>query len=188
MHITGLTALTGGISGALDYMDGGLLSDGDTAEVRTSAGVFEYRLNASSGESESSPSIVTPDSNAGTKAWELQAVNAPYPCSISGMFNGTPTNGLVLLRVPIPKAVTFPVSLTGSYMIADTAATAETVFSLKKNGTEFGTATFAASGTSATMAATSETSFAAGDILTMVGPATADATLADLGWAIVGCR
>ncbi|WP_035241142.1 hypothetical protein [Desulfobacter vibrioformis] len=116
----------------------------------------------------------------------------PKPYDIGGTYNGTPTTSMVLLRYPMPRAVTFPVSLADSKMIAGTAATAETVFSLQKDtgagGVEFGTATFAASGTSATFAAAYETSFVAGDILTLVAPVSADATLADLGWAIVGTK
>lgn len=119
---------------------------------------------------------------------DIGSSGTTHPYDIGGTFNGVPTDGLVMLRYPMPRAVTFPAGLTTSKMIANTAATASTVFSLKKNGTEFGTATFAAAGTSATFAAALETSFAAGDILTIVAPATADATLADLGWAIVGSR
>lgn len=124
-----------------------------------------------------------------TRANFLSGVaTAEQPYDIGGTFNGSPTDSLIILRYPMPRSVIFPSSLTSSLMIADTAATAETVFSLQKNDVEFGTATFAASGTSATFAATSETVFLAGDILTIVAPASADATLADLGWAIVGTR
>ena len=111
---------------------------------------------------------------------------APYDAY--GCFNGVPTADLVLVYVPVAREITFPASLTGSRMIARTAATASTVFSIKKNGTEFGTATFAAAGTSATFTAASETIFSAGDILTMTAPSTADATLAGLGWVLVGTR
>ena len=107
---------------------------------------------------------------------------------IYGTFIGKPTDGLEMLYVPIARTVTFPAGLTGSLMKAKTTATSEAVFSLRKNGVEFGTATFAASGTAATFAATAETVFSAGDELTIVAPATADATIAGLGWAIVGTR
>lgn len=181
-----LTSLTGGGAKSLDSIDGNALSAGDIAKVVTADYVREYYLNATSGASESVPNVIAPDSNAGTKRWELIENAVPY--DIGGTWNGVTTNGLVLIRVPVARAITFPSGMTGSNLIAETAATAQTVFSLKKNGVEFGTATFAASGTSATFAAASETSFAAGDILTVVAPATADATLADLGWAIVGSR
>lgn len=94
--------------------------------------------------------------------------------------------GETVLRFVAPRAFTLPASLTGSRASAATAATGEAVFSLKKAGVEFGTATFAASGTTATFAAASETSFAAGDVLTIVAPASADATLADISIVLNG--
>lgn len=107
---------------------------------------------------------------------------------VGGSMWGAPTASLVIMRLPMVRKVVFPASLSGSYMIAATAATASTVFSLKKNGVEFGTATFGAAGTSATFAAASATNFSVGDILTIVAPASPDATLADLGWLIAGTR
>lgn len=71
-YIEGLTALTGGAPGALDSVDGGVLADGDKAVVKTSTGVYFYHLNSTSGATESSPYVISPDSNAGTKRWVLQ--------------------------------------------------------------------------------------------------------------------
>jgi hypothetical protein len=66
------TALTGGTTNALDYIDGNSLNDGDMAIVHTAAKeVYFYQLNASSGQAESSPDIISPDNNAGNKRWEL---------------------------------------------------------------------------------------------------------------------
>jgi hypothetical protein len=65
------TALTGGTSGALDAIDGDDLSDGDAAKAVLSTGVYHYHLNASSSDSESSPYVIVPDTNPGTKRWEL---------------------------------------------------------------------------------------------------------------------
>ncbi len=72
-----------------------------------------------------------------------------------------------------------PANAAGSYLKAGTAATGPSVFSIKKNGTEFLTATVAAAGTTATFAS-SQTDFAVGDVLKIVAPANADATLADI--------
>ena len=119
-----------------------------------------------------------------TAANALEFVDAPY--DISFFFPGTPGNDEVLVRLAFVRDVDFPSALTGSQLKAGTAATAEAIISLQKNDSEFGTATVAASGTTATFAAASPTSFAAGDILTVVGPATADATLASIGIALKG--
>lgn len=73
------TALTGGAAGALDAIDGGVLGDGDKATVMTSTNVYFYHLNATSGATESSPDVISPDSNAGTKRWELLTQVDPTP-------------------------------------------------------------------------------------------------------------
>lgn len=67
------TALTGGTETALDGIDGDLLNDGDFAFVMLSGIVYVYELDADSGAAESSPSVISPDSNAGTKRWILQS-------------------------------------------------------------------------------------------------------------------
>ena len=70
--IYGYNALIGGALYALDSLDGTGLNDGDMAFVLTSAGIkYEYRLNATSGAAESSPWIISPNTNAGNKRWIL---------------------------------------------------------------------------------------------------------------------
>lgn len=72
------TALTGGAANALDYIDGAddgeghALADGDVAHVMVAGVLYQYRLNATSGATESSPSIIKPDTNGGDKRWILQ--------------------------------------------------------------------------------------------------------------------
>jgi len=70
------TALTGGGVGALDAQDGAALAQGDLAIVMQSGVLRLYELNASSGAAESSPSIISPDANAGSKRWIQQVVPA----------------------------------------------------------------------------------------------------------------
>lgn len=75
------TVLLGGGTGALDAINGTLLGDGDAAMVQTDGTVYFYHLDASSGAAESSPDIISPDTNAGTKRWILQSiagVTQPY--------------------------------------------------------------------------------------------------------------
>lgn len=66
--------LIGGASGALDAIDGADLGDGDGAVVITSSYAYFYHLNATSGESESPPQIIAPDTNPGDKRWILEKV------------------------------------------------------------------------------------------------------------------
>lgn len=80
------TALTGGAANALDYIDGDLLTDGDIAFVYVSGVLYVYKLNASSSAAESSPTVITPDTNPGTKRWELQQI---YPVNAEHNADGT---------------------------------------------------------------------------------------------------
>lgn len=68
------TALTGGASTALDGIDGDALLNGDFAHVTISNILYFYVLDATSGASESSPTVISPDANAGTKRWLLQNI------------------------------------------------------------------------------------------------------------------
>lgn len=65
--------LTGGGTGALDAIDGAGLVDGDLAFVIDAVNnvVQLYTLNASVGGASSSPTLIPPSLNAGTKRWEL---------------------------------------------------------------------------------------------------------------------
>jgi len=71
IHVFYRTALTGGAAGALDGIDGNYLAEGYRCEVEVSGIIYIYWLNASSGAAESSPSIISPDTNAGNKRWIL---------------------------------------------------------------------------------------------------------------------
>ena len=91
---------------------------------------------------------------------------------------GKPSNSEMVLLFVAPRAFRIPANAAGSYLKAGIAATGSSVFSVQKNGTQFLTATVAGSAT-ATFSS-SQTDFAAGDVLKVVAPATADATLADI--------
>lgn len=105
-----------------------------------------------------------------------------YPVDIFYFEAGTTTNSQLVFLYPITRQTEFPVNLSGSKVIANTAATASTVLSLTKNGTQFATITFAAAGTIATFVAAAATTLSPGDYLTLVAPATADTTLANIGF------
>lgn len=121
-------------------------------------------------------------------AWEALPTGAASPYDVGGSYVGKPSASLILLRYPVPRAVRFPSGLSNSRGVSGVAATGSTVFSLKKNGTEFGTMTFGVGATTATFSAASNTDFAAGDILTVVAPATVDDTLEGLGFSVAGIR
>jgi hypothetical protein len=82
----------------------------------------------------------------------------------------------------------FPAGLTGSQGTAGIVATASATYSIQKNGSNVGTMAFAAGLTTATFTMASTTTFMAGDILTVVAPASPDATLENLAWTLVGSQ
>jgi hypothetical protein len=69
------TGLTGGAEGDLDGIDGNYLAEGYTCRVTVLGVAYDYWLNATSGAAESSPAIISPDTNAGNKRWILHGVN-----------------------------------------------------------------------------------------------------------------
>jgi hypothetical protein len=66
-------ALTGGGTGALDKINGGVLNDADCAVVIDAVNnkAYLYTLDASSGAAESSPDVISPDTSPGNKRWLL---------------------------------------------------------------------------------------------------------------------
>lgn len=117
-----------------------------------------------------------------------QADLPAQPFDLTAFYPGVPSASAIVTRVPVARAVSFPAGLAGSIGRARVAATGSTVFSVQKNGASVGSLTFAASATSATFTAGSAITLAAGDILSIHAPATADATLADVGIVLAGTR
>jgi hypothetical protein len=117
-------------------------------------------------------------------------VSAEYtaPFDVPIFAPGVGANAQILLRVKLTRAVLFPASAANSYAAASTNATADTTFTLKKNGSSFATVKYSAGGAVGAFTQASDESFAAGDLLEVDGPATADATLADVGITLYGYR
>src|SRR5215831_4648 len=116
------------------------------------------------------------------------SVKASVATTVSSSYTGPTTANLVVQRFVFAGTVMFPAGLTGSQGTAGVAATATTSYSIKKNGANVGTMIFAAGATAATFSMASATTFMAGDILTVVAPASPDATLANLAWTLVGSQ
>lgn len=101
---------------------------------------------------------------------------------------GVMVNSMTILGIDALRAFTFPISLTGSVFKAGVAATGSTTVTLLKNGVSIGTVVWSASGTTGAITFAGAVSFAVGDIFTMTGPATADATLANIRFNFKGTR
>jgi len=120
--------------------------------------------------------------NTTDSKWE----NVSRPYDIGLTVESTVQASEVVLRYPFPRAVKFLATMALSHAVAGTAATASATFTCAKNGASFATFVFASSGTVATFTCASDTSFAAGDLLTVTGPGSADSTLADIGISLSG--
>jgi hypothetical protein len=97
-----------------------------------------------------------------------------------------------IFRKNVRHAENYPGNFAGSggSVASANAATASTTFTVYQNGTAVGTIVWAASATTPTFTTTSGAAlaFAIGDIMTIVGPATADATLTNWSATLVGTR
>ena len=119
----------------------------------------------------------------------LVAADIPaQPFDLMAFYPGVPTSSVIVTRVPVARVITFPSSLTGSYAKARVAATAQTDFDVQKNGVSAATIRFAVAGTVATFIAASPIVTAAGDLISIHAPASADATIADIGFCLAGTR
>lgn len=112
-----------------------------------------------------------------------------FPYIVSGMMlEPQPGSAVIAIAVP-PVDVTIPSSGNLSCGKALIAATDDTTFSIKKNGSEVGTMFVTAGSTIPVFNFPSDVSLTGGtDYLTVVNPASPDATLASFGFSIVGRR
>jgi hypothetical protein len=94
--------------------------------------------------------------------------------------SGLMENNETLFRMVASRPFGIQVNAPESVAISRVAANATTDISLQKNGVQFGTITFAAASTNGVFSVAGTTLFEPGDILSLVGPATADTALRDL--------
>lgn len=108
---------------------------------------------------------------------------------VGNYFGSVPVNSqLILAHVFGSVSSTFPEDLTGSAANAETAATAETIFIIRRNTTQIGTITFAAAGTTGSFSFSADVTFVQNQVLKVYAPASADATLGGISITLVGTR
>jgi len=167
-------ALTGGGTGALDKIDGDSLSDLDAAIVVTSNKAYFYTLDASSGASESSPGVISPDSNAGNKRWVLQGN------SLIGDYTGNWATSTVYAKRELVKDTS-----NSNVYLCNTAHTSSGSQPISTN-TDVAKwdliVNAAAASTSATNAAASETAAAASETAAETAETSATSTVGALAW------
>lgn len=104
--------------------------------------------------------------------------------------DGTNSDAQDIYDLVIPDGTTLalPAGATNSKAVAATAATAETTYTMFKNGGSVGTIVFAAAGTTGVFTVATEVSFAPGDVFEIRNQATADGTLSDISVTIAFSR
>ena len=108
---------------------------------------------------------------------------------LTTFYPGIPGADTVIVRIPVAHAVSFADDFAGSYGVASANATATRVYTIFVNGASIGTATFTIGTSTAVFYTTNTTTvLEPGDIISIVAPPTADATLANIGIALAGVR
>lgn len=118
----------------------------------------------------------------------INATLAQYsvPYDLGGSIFGVCANSEVALRIRACRAFRLASGQANGQAKAGIAATGSTVFTIAKNGVSVGSITFAAGSSTGTFSFTNNVDVATGDLITVTGPATADATLADVDFTLVG--
>lgn len=167
-------------------------TNGDTAIVLAGSAVLSLTVAAEDFVTDTLTDVAFPKTapndrmivaydHATGKFIPASAAAASYPMDIGFDVEGLTSNAEVVGRFTFARAAQIAAGASGSAK-AGTAATGSTTYTLKKNGSSIGTAIFGVGGTVATISITSLTTVVAGDQITLVGPATADATLANVGF------
>ena len=162
-----------------------LVSDGDGQLTTLSLSTTQIGLNGMVWPTAAGAanSVLRVSSTNNQLEWVSADSLAPY--DLASAINGKPAVNAVVLNFVAPRSFAIPAGMAGSRARASVNATATTVFTIKKNGVDVGTLTFTAANANGVFAMAAQTAFVAGDLLTMVAPATADTTLADIAYTFV---
>ena len=119
-------------------------------------------------------------------SFDATAVARPY--DVACTYAGYPPASGVMVMIPMVRTVVFQSGLPNSEGYANTAPTANAVFSIRKNGVQFATMTIAAAAHTATFVCSTQAELEAGDVLTVRAPNPQDLTMMDVGFVLAGLR
>jgi hypothetical protein len=105
---------------------------------------------------------------------------------LAAYYPGVMGDGEIFMSFMMPRPVSWLANLSGSYGNAGVAATAQTDFDVQVDAVSVGTIRFAAAATTPTFIAASAVDITAGQLVEILGPVTADTTLADITFTIYG--
>ena len=118
--------------------------------------------------------------------WTFVAGTEEESYDLAVTVSGAPADAAIVMRFIAPRQFTIPEGFAGSLSSAGTAATASTIFTIKRNATTEGTITFSASGSTGVFAQSTsgDMVIAKGEVISIEAPATADTTLADISMTL----
>lgn len=167
-----------------------VLDDGNAAAARATLGI------AGSGAVDSvngqTGTVVLTTASLADFATAVNALVASHsqPYDVPAFYPGIAPDAAVFYRGRVGRALSLVPNATTSYGDASAAAAAAYVVSIKKNGVAVATASWAIAAAQPTFATSGGLvqNWAAGDLLEIVGQATADATLTDPSVTLVFTR
>ena len=140
-----------------------------------------FYLTATSGTS--TPGLYSYQTSNTT--WMLATPAQSVPFDLSGYVPGLPQSSAKLMLFASARAFSIPANFTGSIAKSDIAPTGSPVYSIIKNGTQVATLTFSSGSNSGTFSTQAAISFATGDILGVVAPASVDTTHQEIMWTFL---
>lgn len=165
------TAVTAAVATALDTAAADAATKASAAQAAAiSAASTDAQTKASAAQSAATTAAATDATNKSNAVRSLTAF-----CS------GKPLASEVIGAGIAPWAITVTAGNSKAY--SQVAATASTVFTIKRGTTTLGTVTFAAGSTTGTVAVSSG-AITANQVITITAPATPDATLADISFML----
>ena len=119
---------------------------------------------------------------------KLDSVDLVKKYHINLFIGGFPKNDELLVKIKTEVAFEFPDDFAGSIAHAEDVATADTVFTITKNGIDVGTITFLATTSVGIFASSGAVMFAEEDVFKLVGQGIADVTLKDISISLKGVQ
>ncbi len=131
--------------------------------------------------------VLTTSDLADFAAAAAAAARAAIPWEAGVCIGSVPLANEVIVYHEMRSNLRVGTNLLNWDLNAGVAATASSVFSVRKNGVQFGTITVAPGGTVGTLSGT-QTDFANGDILSIIAPSSQDLTLQNIGITMIATR
>lgn len=168
----------------------GVIAAGSNFQIQSTLGIARQPLDADlttiAGLTATTDNFLQAKSSAWASRTIAQVItDLALPYDVAASYDGAPSASSTI-RIVVPRAFNSGASWAGTICSAGTAATAQTDFLIKVNTVTKVTLRFAASGTTCSLVSPTSVSFAAADVVEIIAPASADATLANIAISIKG--